>query len=48
MKGLAVRYQNPAVHVQEFLCMSQQCEEGVRHYLSRFKGVAARCEFNVT
>ena len=48
MKGLAVRYQNPAVHVQEFLCMSQQCDEGIRHYLSRLKGVAARCEFNVT
>ena len=42
MKGLAVRYQNPAVHVQEFLGMSQQSDEGVRHYLSRLKGVAAR------
>ena len=42
MKGLAVRYQNPAVHVQEFLGMSQQSDEGVRHYLSRLKGVDAR------
>ena len=48
MKGLAVRYQNPAVHVQEFLCMSQQCDKGVRHYLSRLKGVATSCEFNIT
>ena len=48
MKGLAVRYQNPTVHVQDFLCMSQQCDEGVRHYLSRLKGVAASCEFNIT
>ena len=28
--------------------MSQQCDEGVRHYLSRLKGVAASCEFNIT
>ena len=28
MKGLAARYQNPTVHVQEFLCMSQQFDEG--------------------
>ena len=28
MKGLAVRYQNPAVHVQEFLGLSQQHDEG--------------------
>ena len=47
MKGLAVRYQNPAVPVQEFLSMSQQSNEGVRHYLSRLKGVASRCEFNI-
>ena len=31
MKGLAVRYQNPAVHVQEFLRLSQEQDEGVRH-----------------
>ena len=48
MKNLAVRYQNPAVHVQEFLGMSQQPDEGVRHYLSRLNGVASRCEFNIT
>ena len=29
MKNLAVRYQNPAVHVQEFLGISQQPDEGV-------------------
>ena len=29
MKGLAVMYQNPAVQVQEFLSMSQQCDEGI-------------------
>ena len=48
MKGLAVRYQNPAVHVQEFLGLSQQHDEGVRYYLSRLKGVASRCNFEVT
>ena len=47
MKGLAVRYQNPAVHVQEFLGLSQQHDEGVRHYLSRLKGVASRCSFEI-
>lgn len=47
MKGLAVRYQNPAVHVQEFLGLSQQHDEGVRHYLSRLKGVASRCNFEI-
>ena len=30
MKQLAVRYQNPAVHVQEFLSLSQSQDEGVR------------------
>ena len=47
MKGLAVRYQNPAVHVQEFLGLSQEQDEGVRHFLSRLKGVASRCNFEV-
>ena len=45
MRQLAVRYQNPAVHVQEFLSMSQQQEEPVRHYLTRLRGTAARCNF---
>ena len=45
MKQLAVRYQNPAVHVLEFLGLSQQQDEGVRHYLTRLRGVASRCNF---
>ena len=45
MKQLAVRYQNPAVHVQEFLGLSQQQEEGVRHFLTRLRGVASHCNF---
>ena len=45
MKQLAVRYQNPAVHVQEFLSLSQSQDEGVRHYLTRLRGVASRCNF---
>ena len=47
IKQLAVKFQNPAVNVQEFLCMSQQVDEGVRHYLSRLRGVASRCNFEV-
>ena len=45
IKQLAVRYQNPAVHVQEFLGLSQQQDEGVRHYLTRLRGSASRCNF---
>ena len=48
MKQLAVKFQNPAVNVQEFLGMYQQVDEGVRHYLSRLRGVASRCQFEVT
>ena len=47
MKALTVRYQNPAVHVHEFLGLSQQADERVRHYLSRLKGVASRHNFEV-
>ena len=47
MKQLAVRHQNPAVHVQEFLGLTQQADEGVRHYFTRLRGVSGRCEFNV-
>ena len=47
MKQLAVKFQNPAVNVQEFLGMFQQADEGVRHYLSRLRGVASRCNFEV-
>ena len=47
MKELAVQYQNPAVYVQEFLAMAQQPDEGVRHYLSRLKGVASHCDFSM-
>ena len=45
MKQLAVRYQNPAVHVQEFLGLIQHQDEGVRHFLTRLRGVATRCNF---
>ena len=45
MKQLAVRYQNPAVHVQEFLGLVQQQDEGVRHFVTRLRGVATRCNF---
>ena len=34
MKELIVQQQNPAVYVQEFLAMSQQPDEGVRHHIS--------------
>ena len=46
MKQLAVRYQNPMVHVQEFLRQNQNQDEGVRHFLTRLRGVAARCNFS--
>ena len=46
MKQLAVRFQNPMVHVQEFLHQYQQQEEGVRHFLTRLRGIAARCNFS--
>ena len=46
MKELSVQYQNPAVHVQTFLSITQQQDEGVRHYLTRLRGVATRCEFS--
>ena len=45
MKQLSVKYQNPAVHVQEFLGVTQQVGEGVRHFLTRLRGVASRCNF---
>ena len=46
MKQLAVQYQNPAVHVQEFLGLVQQQDQGVRHFLTTtLRGVAARCNF---
>ena len=44
IKQLAVRYQNPAVHVQEFLGLVQHQDEGVRHFVTRLRGVAARCK----
>ena len=47
MKELVVQYHNPAVHVQEFLAMSQQPDEGVQHSLPRLKGVATHCDFSV-
>ena len=47
MKNLVVRFENTAVHVQTFLAMHQQPEEGVRHFLARLRGVANHCEFRV-
>ena len=43
MKELVFQYQNRVVYLQEFLAMTQQPDEGVRHYLSRLKGVATHC-----
>ena len=43
-----VKFQNPAVYVEEFLSTKQEGEDGVRHYLSRLKGISNRCEFTVT
>ena len=37
MKKLMVRYQNPAVYVEEFLTMKQEGDKNIRHYLSRLK-----------
>ena len=31
---------------QEFLHQYQQQEEGVRHFLTRLRGIAARCNFS--
>ena len=45
MKELSVQFQNPAVYVQNFLNVSQEQDENVRHYLSRLKGIAAHCNF---
>ena len=36
------------MNVQEFLGMYQQRDEGVRHYLSKLRGVASWCQFEVT
>ena len=40
MDQLAVEFQNPAGYVQEFLHIKQTPDEGIRHFLSRLKGVA--------
>ena len=47
MQELVVRFENPAVQVQTFLAINQQADEGVRHFLSRLKGVATHCNFVV-
>ena len=47
IKTLAVKYQNPAVKVQEFLGLSQQPEESARHYFARLRGCATHCKFNI-
>ena len=40
IKNLVVRFENPAVHVQTFLAMNQQANEGICHFLARLHGVA--------
>ena len=47
MRELVVRYENPAVQVQTFLSINQHADEGVRHFLSRLKGVATHCNFTI-
>ena len=47
MKELSVEKQNAAVYVQECLGILQEPDDGVRHFLSRFKGVALHCHFAV-
>ena len=45
MKLTAVRYQNPLLHFQEFLSLSQNQDERVQHYLARLRAVALKCQF---
>ena len=47
MKNLVARFENPAVHVQTFLAMNQQPDEGICHFLTRLHGVATHCEFRI-
>ena len=47
MKNIAVRYQNLAVFVQQFLSIFQQQDERVCHYLTRLRGLASGCNFTV-
>ena len=35
------------MHIYEFLQISQQPDEGVRHYHTRLRGVSSRCNFVV-
>ena len=35
MKKLVVKYQNPAVYVEEFLTTKQEGGESIRHYFKR-------------
>ena len=48
MKQLVVKFQNPAVYVEEFMTIKQEVGESVRNFLSRLKGVGNRCGFVVT
>ena len=48
MKRIVVKFQNPAIYVEEFLTTKQEAGEGVRHYYSRLKGISNRCGFVVT
>ena len=47
MKQLVVKFQNPAVYIEEFMTTKQEAGEGVRHFMSRLKGLGNRCGFVV-
>merc|ERR1712105_340201 len=43
LKKLVVKFQNPAVHVEEFLTTKQEGGESVRHFMSRLKQQVRVC-----
>ena len=47
IKRLAVMKVNTAVHVKEFLAMSQDSDEPVRKLYARLRGKALSCDFKV-
>ena len=48
MKKPVVRYQNPAVYVEDVLLINEEGDENIRHYLLRLKGVSNMCKFSFT
>ena len=48
LRHLSIKAQNKLVNVVEFLDIAQESEEPVSKYISRVKGQAKVCEFNVT